>query len=365
MSRRVAAVVEQSWHRVPGGTAAATVRALDAIARGHRWDVVGIAAAHARRPEPDVAPTIPVRHVPLPRTALYESWHRLGRPAVQRFTGPVEIVHATGGAIPPTGDAALVVTIHDLAFLHRPGHFTRRGVAFLGRAFELARRRADRVIVPSQTTADDCIAHGVVPERVRVVPWGVTPVDIDDRERERVRRRFDLPERFVLWVGTAEPRKNLRGLLAAHDRIGDDTPLVLVGPTGWGTDVDAMLAAASGSVRHIGRVDGDDLPVLYDLASVFVYPSLLEGFGMPVLEAMAQGTAVVTSAGTSTQEVVGDVGVAVDPTDVDAIASAMATLLEDDRQRAELGAAGRARAATMSWEATADAIADVYDEVTP
>ncbi len=357
-------MVEQSWHRVPGGTASATVRALDAIARGDRWEVVGIAATHLRRPTPDVAPTVPVRHVPVPRSALYESWHRLGRPTVQRFTGPVDVVHATGGAIPPTGGAALVVTIHDLAFLHRPGHFTRRGVAFLGRAFELARRRADRVIVPSRATAEDCIAHGVVPERLRVVPWGVGAVDVVDAERDRVRRRFDLPECFVLWVGTAEPRKNLRGLLAAHDRLDGDTQLVLVGPSGWGTDVDAMLAAASGPVRHIGRVDGADLPVLYDLATLFVYPSLLEGFGMPVLEAMAQGTAVVTSAGTSTEEVGGDAGLAVDPTDVEAIASAMADLLHDDALRARLGEAGRARAATMSWEATADAIADVYDQVT-
>ena len=358
-------MVEQSWHRVPGGTAAATVRALEAIAAADRWDVVGIAATHLHQPDPDVAPTVPVRHVPLPRAALYESWHRLGRPAVQRFTGPVDVVHATGGAIPPTGGAALVVTIHDLAFLHRPGHFTRRGVAFLGRAFELARRRADRVIVPSRTTADDCIAHGVVPERLRVVPWGVAPVAVTAEERNRVRRRFDLPERFVLWVGTAEPRKNLRGLLAAHDRLEGSAELVLVGPSGWGTDVDEMLAAASGPVRHLGRVEGADLPVLYDLATLFAYPSLLEGFGMPVLEAMAQGTAVVTSAGTSTEEVVGDGGIVVDPTDVDAIAAAMAELLRDDTRRRRVGEAGCARAETMSWAATAAAITDVYDEVAP
>ena len=363
VSGRVAAVVEQSWHRVPGGTASATVRTLEAVARSGRYDVVGIAATHRGRPPDDLVPTVPVRHVPLPRTALYEAWHRLGRPSVQRFTGPVDVVHATGGAIPPAGDAALVVTLHDLAFIHRPGHFTTRGVAFLGRAFELARRRADLIIVPSAATAEDCAAHGVDRDRLRVVPWGVEPVPVGEADRLRVRRRHDLPPSFLLWVGTAEPRKNLRGLLAAHSRMANDIPLVLVGPGGWGTDLATLIEASPARVRHLGRVPRDELGVLYDLADVFVYPSLLEGFGMPVLEAMAQGTAVVTSAGTSTEEVVGPDGVVVDPTDVNALAAALDDLVVDEGRRGELGAAGRARAGTMSWNATGAAVADVYDEV--
>ena len=261
------------------------------------------------------------------------------------------------------GDAALVVTIHDLAFIHRPGHFTRRGVAFLGRAFELARRRADLIVVPSATTADDCRAHGVAGDRLRVVPWGVDTVPVDDAARERVRRHHALPESFLLWVGTAEPRKNLRGLLAAHRRMANDIPLVLVGPGGWGTDLEALIEAAPTRVRHLGRVPRDELGVLYDLADVFVYPSLLEGFGMPVLEAMAQGTAVVTSAGTSTEEVVGPSGVVVDPTDVDALSAALDTLVSDDVRRRRVASAGRTRAAEMTWDATATAVADVYDEV--
>lgn len=124
-----------------------------------------------------------------------------------------------------------------------------------------------------------------------------------------------------------------------------------------------MIASSGRPVRHLGRVDGIDLPALYDLAALFVYPSLLEGFGMPVLEAMAQGTPVVTSAGTSTEDVVGDTGVLVEPTDVASIAAAIDGLLADDGRREELGSRARRRAGGMSWAATAQATVEVYDEV--
>lgn len=360
---RVAAVVEQCWHRVPGGTATSTVRTLDALAlRGH-WDVVGVAAAHRTPPSPIATPTVPVVHLPLGRRVLYESWHRWRRPRLGRRVGPVDIVHATGGVVPPAGDAALVVTIHDLAFLHRPEHFTAHGVRFMTRGFELARRHAAMVCVPSQTTADDCTAHGLSPDRMAVVPWGATPVEVTESDRARVRARHGLPERFVLWVGTAEPRKNLAGLVAAVQAAGADhgeeIPLVLAGPAGWGVDLDELRAVPG--VRHLGAVAGDDLPVLYDLATVFAMPSLLEGFGMPVLEAMAQGAAVVTSAGTSTEEIVGDAGETVDPVDADALAAAIAGLWGDDGRRRRLEAAAAARAATMTWDHTAALVEAAYE----
>ena len=362
MVRRVAAVVEQSWHRVPGGTAISTVRTLEAIRRLERIDVVGVAARHFRRPPPHLRPTVDVKHLPLPRVWMYELWHRFRRPSVQRFTGPVDIVHATGGVVPPPGPAPLVVTVHDLAFLHRPGHFTKQGVRFMTRGFELTRRGADLVICPSDATARDCLARGVEPDRVRVIPWGVTPVEIDDNARIRVRHEFRLPDDFVLWVGTAEPRKNLRGLLAAMERSDLDIPLVLVGPDGWGTDLAELLEATRYPVRHLGAVSQSDLFALYSAARVFVYPSLMEGFGMPVLEAMAQGTPVVTSSGTATEEVCGDAGHVVDPNDLDGLARLISMLVTDDLEHARRAAAGRARAASFTWQATAEATVAAYED---
>lgn len=360
---RVAAVVEQCWHRVPGGTATSTVRSLDAIARRGHWDVVGVAAAHRGSPSAVATPTIPVVHLPLGRRVLYESWHRLRRPALGRRVGPVDVVHATGGVVPPPGRAGLVVTVHDLAFLHRPEHFTPHGVAFMTRSFALARDTAAVITVPSQVTADDCIAHGVDPDRIVVVPWGVTPVEVSDTDRERVRAAHRLPDDFVLWVGSAEPRKNLPALVEATRRVGGAVPLVLAGPAGWGIDLDEVVAPTH--VRHLGEIPEADLAVLFDLATVFALPSMLEGFGMPVLEAMAQGTAVVTSAGTSTEELVGDDGIVVDPSDVDALAAAIGGLLADPERRAAMAAAGHRRAATMSWDRTAAGLEAAYERARP
>ncbi len=339
------------------------MRSLDAISRNSDWEIVGVAATHLRGPDPLVVPSVPVKHIPLNRIAMYESWHRLRRPTVQRVTGPVDVVHATGGVIPPSGGAPIVVTVHDLAFMHRPGHFSRHGVSFMTRSFELTRRRAELVLVPSQTTADDCVQHGIIPEKIRVAHWGVDPVSVSDADRVRVRSSHGLPSSFLLWVGTAEPRKNLRGLLAALRATSHEVPLVLVGPEGWGVDIDEMIATTQQPVIRLGKVSQGDLMALYDLAEVFVYPSLLEGFGMPVLEAMAQGTPVITSAGTATEEVAGGAAKLVDPTDLAALGDAIDTLLDDSSLQVSMAAAGRARAAEMTWASTAETIVSAYNEV--
>lgn len=362
MGGRVGAVVEQCWHRVPGGTAASVVRSLEALARRGDWEVLGVAAAHRGPPGELAVPTVEVCHMPLPRFALYEAWHRVRRPSIQASTGRLDVVHATGGVVPPAGGAALVATVHDLAFLRRPRHFSRRGAAFMSRAWELVKRHAALVTVPSQHTFEDCVSHGLHPDRLRVVPWGVWRGSVSEQARDAVRSRYLLPSQFLLWVGTAEPRKNLESLAAAAARSGTRLPLLLVGPAGWGVDVEELIARTTVEVRHLGPVPDDDLRVLYDLAEVFVYPSLMEGFGMPVLEAMAQGAAVITSAGTATAEVAGPAALLVDPTDVDSIAQGVRTLVGDAELREELGAAAQRRAAAMSWSRTAEGIAAVYDE---
>ncbi len=368
MGGRVGAIVEQCWHRVPGGTARSTVASLLALAKRGDWEVVGIsawhrrAAAHTTELDKLIDEIGELSQMRMPRRLLYQSWHRLGRPHIARRTGQVDVLHATGGVIPPAGSAALVVTIHDLAFFRYPEYFTKAGVAFMNRAFALAKRHADVVLVPSRHTLNDCVAHGLAEQRMRVVPWGVAPKQVNQTDRVELRSRLKLPKEFILWVGTSEPRKNLETLLVAHQRAQHDVPLLLVGPRGWGMELDELLAKSS-NVYHLGVLTNKDLQTLYDLAQVFVYPSLMEGFGMPVLEAMAQGTAVVTGATTSTAEVAGQAAVLVNPTDVDAIASAIDSLLEDDRFRKQLAASGAKRGATMTWQACATQIAAAYELV--
>lgn len=359
---RVALTLEQCWHRVPGGSATSILALAGALAARDDVEVVGVAARHDGPPPAPWEPPVPVRHLPLPRLALYETWHAVRRPVVERATGPVDLVHATAVAV-PGARAPLVVTIHDLAFLANPEQATRHGLRFFRRGTELARRHARLVLVPSEATAAECRDAGFDPGRIRVVPWGVDATPATDADVTRAREAHGLDRPYVLFVGTVEPRKNLGRLvraMAALDR--SDVELVLVGAEGWNEDLGALLAALPGRSRSLGFVPLADLGPLYAGAAAVAYPSLREGFGLPPLEAMAQGAAVVTSLGTATEEVAGDAAVLVDPTSVDAIAAGLDRVLSDPAGAAALGARARTRAATYTWSRTAALTADAYRE---
>ncbi len=250
---------------------------------------------------------------------LYDLWLRRGWPKVERATGPVDVAHATT-LIPCATDAPMVVTVHDLAFLHDPSHFTRRGNSIFRRSLEQIRRRADLVLCSSEATMDDCVAAGIPGHRLRLVPLGVDAAKVDAAEGARVMALYHLPQRYLLFVGTVEPRKNLRGLVQAIALLDEPLPLVVAGAEGWG-DIDMPTG---GDVRFIGFVPAADLSGLYAGAEVFCYPSEREGYGLPVLEAMAQGTPVVTSRGTATEETAGGAAVLVDPADPADIARGIA-----------------------------------------
>ena len=249
----MAVTLEQCWHRVPGGTATSILGTVAALARRDDVEVVGVAARHGEPPPAPFRPAVDVRHLPLPRLALYEAWHGLRWPPVERATGPVDVVHATAVAVPPTR-APLVMTIHDLAFLADPSLVTRHGNRFFRRGTELARRHARLVLVPSEATAAECREAGFDPDRLRIVPWGVDPQPVAPGDVEGVRRRFGLQLPYVLFVGTVEPRKNLGGVIGAVAGLaGRDLDLVIVGPEGWNEDLDGRLAALAGTGIGVHR----------------------------------------------------------------------------------------------------------------
>jgi glycosyltransferase involved in cell wall biosynthesis len=355
---RVAITLEQCWHSVPGGTASSALSLVSAMRKRSDMELLGVAARHDRLPRPPWTPTIRMHQLPLPRVALYESWHGLRRPKVQRATGPVDVIHATTMAIPPKS-APLVVTVHDLAFLQEPAHFTKHGLRFFKRGLQLATRDADIVTVPSSATWRECVDAGFDEQRLRLVPHGVSVPAVAPTEVAEFAAKQGLPARYVMWCGTFEPRKNLPTLLRAFEIARASDPglgLVLVGPAGWG---DVAVPTTPGE-RLLGFLVSRDLHLAYAGARAFCYPSLREGFGLPVLEAMAHGVPVVTSAGTAMAEFTEGAGVLVDPLDADGLAAALSRAVGDEHDALARDAAKRAN--EYSWDAAASATIDAYRE---
>jgi glycosyltransferase involved in cell wall biosynthesis len=227
----------------------------------------------------------------------------------------------------------------------------------------LALAEADLVLCPSTATFRDCERAGFEVTRLEVVPFGVDVAPATEAEIAAVRRRYGLDRGYVLFVGTIEPGKNLAGLIAAFGTLEHPVDLVVGGPRGWNQENDGRAGDSHPGVKRLGFVPPEHLGPLYAGAQVFCLPSFMEGFGFPVLEAMAQGTPVVTSRGTSTEELAGGAGVLVDPHDAGSIAEGLRSVLDDEDRARELGELGRARAATFTWERTARLMEAAYAKV--
>jgi len=275
-------------------------------------------------------------------------------------------VHATSAAVPPTRGRPLVATVHDLAFRHYPDAYPAAGRRYHDRAARIVAGEAARVIAVSQATADDLTElYGVEPARISVVPLGVEPPGAADQPAA-ARLLADLGVRgpFLLAVGTLEPRKNLPRLLAAFGEVTDELPdhfLVVAGPVGWGPTLRPTWDSVR--VKLAGPVGDPVLRALYRTAEGLAYPSLYEGFGLPVVEAMAHGLPVLTSDRSSLPEVAGDAAVLVDPLDRGAIAKGLVRLVTDSALRRRLADAGPRRAARFTWPATAAGTWAAYREV--
>jgi glycosyltransferase involved in cell wall biosynthesis len=302
-------------------------------------------------------PPAEVRRIRMPARLAHMTWRVLGRPSVERATGEVDLVHATNFVLPPT-KAPGVVTIHDLTFLRDDVY---PGGQRLRELVPESLKRAARVITPSAAIADELAERCDYPrDRISVTHEGVSEEFFAASPlSDTALGRMGIPGRFVVAVGTIEPRKNLPTLLSAWRKARlDGYTLVIAGPKGWGPG----LPETPGVVLT-GWVGDSILPGLYAAADAFCYPSLYEGFGLPPVEAMAAGTPVVAGAYSAATEILGSAALIVDPSDADALAGALHRVLSDDATRAQLRLAGRARAAAYTWDATGKATISCYRSV--
>jgi glycosyltransferase involved in cell wall biosynthesis len=294
-------------------------------------------------------------------------WEQLLAPALLRLNG-ADVFHGVLNVAPLFCPVPSVITIHDLAFLSFPQTFRRLNRAYLSWATRVSARRASRILAVSEATKQEIVRLlGVPPEKI-IVTYDAAEARFappDPAELAAFRARAGLPERFILFISTLEPRKNVPMLLDAYARIAASTnaPLIIGGGKGW--LYDQIFAKAESlnlgdRVRFVGFIDSQDLPLWYAAATVFTLPSLYEGFGMPLLEAMSCGTPVVTTTSSSLPEVVGDAGLLVPPTDADALGEALLRLLNDAKLRAEMRERGLQQARRFSWNETAERTLAAY-----
>ena len=289
-------------------------------------------------------------------------------PLARRRLG-LDAIHYPAFPAPLFQQNGMVASIHDVTALRYPETMTFVGRHYWRPLLVHAARVARPVLTGSNSTGADLIAlAGADPARIVVTPYAADAAFTQQPAPDvlaAIRARYRLPERFVLAVGTLEPRKNLGTLFAALQRLrralADPPTLVVVGREGWGPAAAVeQLRSLGDAVRFTGHIGDEALIALYHLAAVFVYPSLYEGFGFPILEAFAAGCPVVTTEVSSLPEVAGDAALLVEPLDATALAEAVARLWRDDVLAGRLRAAGRARARQFTWERCAELTAAAY-----
>jgi glycosyltransferase involved in cell wall biosynthesis len=284
-----------------------------------------------------------------------------------------DVCHFTNSVAPCWTPCPSVLTIHDMTLWLLPKYHPRRRILAMRPFIPFAARRAKAIIAVSASTKRDVVRTLNVPEKkVHVIHEAAAPHfrPVPRTTLDGVRQRYGLPASFILYVGTIEPRKNLPRLLAAFDivrRSGYSSHgLVLAGSRGWGES--SVLSSMerlglNGSIQVLGYVPSDALVALYNLADALVFPSHYEGFGLPVMEAMACGTPVVTSPNGSLAEIAGGAAELIDPTDPESIAAGLQRVLADSQRRAEMRTAGLARAAQFSWSRVAAQTGELYASV--
>ncbi len=326
-------------------------------------------------PVPDPIPAAPhVKYFPahIDERWLYRLWYRLRLPLpVQIFTGQLDLFHSPDFVLPPVnGRIPTLLTVHDLSFVHSPETFPEKLVAYLNRVVPWSVKRATHILADSLATKRDLITIWQVPsEKISVLYCGVNerfqPIT-DEAELTAVRQKYDLGKNpYLLCVGTVQPRKNYQMLIRAFRPVADQFShnLIIAGGKGW--LYDEMLSEVerqglNGRVRFIGFVDDADLPALYSGADLVVMPSLYEGFGLPLLEAMACGVPTISSNVSSLPEVVGETAVQLPPKDEPMWTQSIINLLDDRGQRNQLVMMGQQRVKEFTWQKAARQLSEIY-----
>ncbi len=325
------------------------------------------------------AENVRVRSILIPDRYLNILWYRWRLPLYATFfTGQVDIYHGPDFVLPPiNGKVRKVVTVHDLAFVEHPEYAMPQLATYQNKVVPEAVTAADVVAAVSQATSQILIEHfKIPPEKITIIPNGIRPYFrriTDPILLSATRHKFGLKHPLVLGVGTLEPRKNHFGLIKAFHKAQSaagykfrPAMLALAGGPGWLYDETQQLIAKlklENKVRYLGYVTELELITLYSMADVFVFPSFLEGFGTPLVEAMACGAPVITSNTSSLPEVAGNAAVLIDPHNTGQIARAMLQVLESEQLQEELRQKGYARAQYFTWFKAASKMLSVYQRL--
>jgi glycosyltransferase involved in cell wall biosynthesis len=346
------------------------IRALDKLNKEHE---LVIFAHPMGRSLIDIQPSPTLEWVDVKEKspAMRLLWEQTRLPILAKRQG-IDLLHSLHYTSPLALPCKSIVTFHDMTFFLFPELHTRVKKHFFPFAIRMSAQRAEKLIAVSESTRRDsmCILN-IPPEKIITAPNGISQKfhPISNQEKlEECRRKFNLQGEFILYVGLLEPRKNLPLLLTAYKKLNqvtDPPPLVIVGRKGWGQEeierqLDELDIAER--VHFTGYVPDSDLPIVYNLATVFVYPSIYEGFGFPPLEAMACGTPVITTAVSSMPDHVGKAGILVPPNDEETLVQAMKLIIEDKALQKQLSIEGRQQAKKFTWEQTAKITLEIYNQ---
>jgi len=348
----VSLAAEQLRRRVPGGIgtyALGLLKGIDELPAGERPMLTIVASRPPSRPDPLASLGYPIASSRLPGQLMTRLWD-LGLTRVGRGS---DVVHAVSLAAPvPSSGLSLVVVVHDVAWRSMPAAYPARGRRWHESALRRAAARAAIVVVPSDATATAVLATGlgIAGDRLVVVPEGADHLaPPDEAAAQHLLEQLGVRGPYLLTVSTLEPRKNLGRLLQAYAvarrRLPDDWPLVVVGPSGWGSLSSGAGSGPTEGVVFAGAVGGGTLAAVYKRARCCAYVPIVEGFGLPVVEAMTQGTPVVSSPVPSA----GGASLEIDPTDVSAIAEALVVAACDETTRLALVTRGHAHAGALRW----------------
>jgi glycosyltransferase involved in cell wall biosynthesis len=356
-------IAEQLLAPVPGGTGRYTRELLRAMADTvpSGWELSSVISRGGDPEAARVPGVLGPRVLPLPRRALVAAWER----NLPIWPGG-DSVHAMTPLAPPAKRGrGLVVTVHDTVPWTHPETLTPRGVSWHRRAIGRAARHADALVVPTAAVAADLAKRTPIAARLQVIAEGVTPSLLAEPDPTAT-GHLELPARYVLAIGTIEPRKGYEHLVRAMaEPAAPDVPLLIAGRRGWG-DVDVLRIAADcgvDRVRVLESVSDTELAALLRGATALAAPSLAEGFGLPLIEAMALGVPVVHSDAPALVEVAGGAGVTVPRADPAALAAALRTVIEDPAHRAELVAAGTRRVEDFTWARAAREVWRVHLDI--